>query len=809
MGAALRQPDLQFIDKAVPAEEQLAARVAQQAAVAALGQRALAAPDLDSVLQDAVAVVAETLGVQFAAVLELEPGGAEFRIRAGAGWPAEFVARGRLPHTPRTHSGYTLARGDGRPVVVTNVHAETRFEFSPIIREQGIQSGITVAIGPSHRPFGILCAHNRLPRSFSEDNANFLRAVANTLAAAVDHYAAEAQLREAEHRFRTLVEHLPLITWSIEFGDPPGYYVSPQAEAILGFPPEEWSYEAYVRQIHPDDRERVLATAPPYRLEYRLLHRDGSVVWVHDEGTLLTDADGTIRGFQGFNVDVTEAKEQEARLRASEEQFRALFDTALDAIMIADDEGRCLDANPAACTLFGARRGCVIGSKLTELVAPEAREATDAAWADFLAAGELRGELELVLANGARRQTEISAKANFLPGRHLAVLRDVAERKRLEEQLAQAQKMEAVGRLAGGVAHDFNNLLLVVRGYSDLLLESLKGTPEEADVREIGAAAERAASLTGQLLAFSRRQVVQPVTLSVNDVIRETEGMLQRLIGEDVELSTHLDEGCGLVRADRGQLEQVILNLAVNARDAMPDGGRLTIETSAVTLGGSTAGGHGIAAGEYVALAVIDTGQGIDAETLPHIFEPFFTTKTPELGTGLGLATVYGIAKQAGGAVFASSTPERGTTLTLYLPRVAGPAAAGEDEAALAGDVSGTGAVLLVEDDERVRRLVSQMLGSLGYSVTAVGGAEAALALAGRADPLDLLVTDVVMPGKNGPEVAALCKEERPELRVLFMSGYADLAVIEQDVLGRGESFIQKPFSRDELGQKVREVLER
>ncbi|MBD0338240.1 MAG: PAS domain S-box protein [Thermoleophilia bacterium] len=800
MDAALRQPTLR-----PSVEQELRARVAQQAAIAALGRRALAAPTLDAVLQDAVEVVARTLGVGFGAVLELEPDG-RLLLRAGSGWPAEIVGRTWLPNTARTHSGWTLRQGNGQPVVVDDVRAETRFEFSPAIREHGIQSGIAVAIGPADRPYGVLAAHHRVPRSFSDDNAAFLQAAANTLAAAVDGFSAAAQVREAEERFRTLVERLPMITWSIEFGDPPGYYVSPQVERILGFASDEWSYDAYVSRIHPDDRERVLAAVPPYRmLEYRLLDKDDRVVWVHDEAELSTDPDGWVRGIQGFNVDVTHRKQQEELLRASEQRFRALFDTALDAIVLADDDARCIDANPAACELFGVE--CMVGMALADVLAPSHRASAPAVWSDFLARGEHRGELELTLANGAPRRLELSARANFLPEMHLGVFRDVAERKRLEEQLLQAQKMEAVGRLAGGVAHDFNNLLLVIRGYGDLLLQRLEGKQEATDVREITAAAERAASLTGQLLAFSRRQVVDPRTLALHEVVRETEGRLRKVLG-DVELTTELGDEGSFVRADRVQLDQVLLNLAVNARDAMPDGGRFGIETSTLTLSPPAAAGLGLAPGEYVALAAIDTGHGMDAETLAHIFEPFFTTKSPDLGTGLGLSTVYGIATQAGGTVLASSTPGAGSTLTLYLPRHATGTV--EDEPLEDDvDVAGAETILLVEDDERVRLLVSQMLASFGYSVTAVGDPTAAVELAGRLEPLDLLLTDVVMPGLNGPQVAARSRHLRPGLPVLFMSGHAEGRVIEEQVLGREENLIHKPFSRDELGRKLREVLAR
>jgi nitrogen-specific signal transduction histidine kinase/CheY-like chemotaxis protein len=397
------------------------------------------------------------------------------------------------------------------------------------------------------------------------------------------------------------------------------------------------------------------------------------------------------------------------------------------------------------------------------------------------------------------------------------LVEDLTERRQAEEalraaegRLLQAAKLEAVGRLAGGVAHDFNNLLGVIMGYADLMARRLPPEdPLRRNVQEIQKAAERASNLTKQLLAFSRRQVLQPRVLDLHQTLREVESMLQRLIGEDVALVTVLREDVGRVKADPGQIQQVLMNLAVNARDAMPEGGTLTVETTNVDLSEDYARRHlGVVPGPYVQLAVSDTGVGMTPEVQAHIFEPFFTTKTPEKGTGLGLATVYGIIKQSGGNIWVYSEPGRGTTFKVYLPRV--------DETAPANVLvdpppdprRGQETVLLVEDDDKVREVVSLALRDAGYTVLEAHGGVAALALAGRREPIHLVITDLVMPGMSGRELVEQWRERHPETRALFMSGYTDATAPRQGGLGSDAAFIQKPFAPNALARKVREVLD-
>lgn len=378
------------------------------------------------------------------------------------------------------------------------------------------------------------------------------------------------------------------------------------------------------------------------------------------------------------------------------------------------------------------------------------------------------------------------------------------------EQLQQAQKMEAIGRLAGGVAHDFNNLLTAILGYTGMLLVALDGhETAKADVEEIRTAAESAASLTKQLLAFSRRQILQPRVLDLNEIVSRVEALLQRTIGEDVTLVKRLDAQLGMISADPGQIEQIILNLAVNARDAMPNGGQLIVETENVTITDPYMARHpGTAPGPHVMLAVTDTGIGMTNDVQSHVFEPFFTTKEPGRGTGLGLATVYGIVKQSGGTIWVYSEPGRGTTFKIFLPTVAHRI----DQVPvphISAPRGGSETILLVEDQPAVRAIVRKALTSHGYTVLdASHGDDALKAIAEHTGPLDLLLTDVVMPRMSGSEVTERIRATHPGVRVLYMSGYTEEAVIRNGVLGSVVPFLEKPFTPDVVLRKVREVLD-
>ncbi len=417
-------------------------------------------------------------------------------------------------------------------------------------------------------------------------------------------------------------------------------------------------------------------------------------------------------------------------------------------------------------------------------------------------------------ADGRAVPIEISGSLVEIGGERLmlAIVRNVSERKQLEEQFRQAQKMEAVGRLAGGVAHDFNNLLTVILGYSDVINNQLAAEhPLRQEVEQIRKAGERAAALTQQLLAFSRTQVLLPQVIDVREVVTDIHAMLRRVIGEDIDLLMACDRETGRIKADRGQLEQVLMNLAVNARDAMPGGGKLTIETRNAVFGQADAREQATAqSGSYVMIAVSDTGSGMNAETKTHIFEPFFTTKEKGKGTGLGLATVYGIVKQSGGFIGVSSEPGHGTAFKIYLPRV-------EEELdsiprllpTASESARGTETLLLLEDEEGIRRLAREVLVSHGYTVIEISGWQSALELAARhPGPIDLVLADAAMPETGGPEIVSRLSALRPGIKILSMSGGADDAVLRRSVTGAGVAVLQKPFAHDDLARRVRQLLD-
>jgi PAS domain S-box-containing protein len=504
-------------------------------------------------------------------------------------------------------------------------------------------------------------------------------------------------------------------------------------------------------------------------------------------------------------------------LRASEAQFRRFIENLPLGVYRSTPDGRVLMANPALLRMLGYDSWQELASRNLEGEAFEAGYPRSAFREQIEREGEARGlEAGWKGRDGSVVFVRESARAfRADDGRVLyydCIVEDVTERRRLEEQLRQAQKMEAVGRLAGGVAHDFNNLLTIIIGYSDRLSEKLSACDGmRRPLEEIKKAADRAASLTRQLLAFSRKQMLQPQLLDLNSLLTNVDEMLRRMIGEDIELVTHVPSGLGRVKADRGQIEQVIMNLAVNARDAMPQGGQLTLEAANVELDSSYASSHeSVLPGHYVMIAMSDTGIGMDAETQAHIFEPFFTTKGQGKGTGLGLATTYGIVRQSEGHIWVHSEPGKGTTFKVYLPRIDQAVEVIAPPNVPADELSrGCETILLVEDEEAVCSLIRGVLESRGYEVLEAKGAHEALEIGERRKKhINLLLTDVVMPQMSGRELAEHLAPLRPETKVLYMSGYTDHAVVQHGRLDPGTNFLQKPFTPDGLARKVREVLD-
>jgi two-component system cell cycle sensor histidine kinase/response regulator CckA len=513
--------------------------------------------------------------------------------------------------------------------------------------------------------------------------------------------------------------------------------------------------------------------------------------------------------------DITDRKHAEEKLRVSEEKFSKAFHLGPDVITITSmEDGRFIEVNDNFLRLTGFARQEVIGRTSVELglwANPKDRQQIVALLKRSGKARDL--EVRVSIKSGELRTVQMSAHTIELSGQPcmIAIIRDVTERRALEVQLREAQKMEAVGRLAGGVAHDFNNLLVGILGYSELLKKKLA---EQSSLlrmaNEINFAAMRARDLTSRLLALSHRQLLQPAVLDLNALVRQCERLLRPIIGEDIRVVLRRDPKIGSVKADPAQLEQVILNLALNARDAMPRGGTLSLETSNIQVDAALARQHpGLIPGAYVRLQVADTGHGIAPDVMPRIFEPFFTTKELGKGSGLGLSTVYGVVKQSGGCVTVSSEPGNGAAFGIYLPRASELPDRKFPALAIVTSSAGTETILLVEDEAVVRDLVCEILRESGYNVlSAPSGPDAMKITAQHTNPIDLLITDVVMPEMSGPELVNALRRVRGEMRVLYMSGYTDDAVLVRQGLPEKCAFIRKPYTPLQFLQKVRETLD-
>jgi PAS domain S-box-containing protein len=640
---------------------------------------------------------------------------------------------------------------------------------------------------------------------------------------AVERNASDEAIRRSGALYRNLIEGS--IQGVLIHVDGIIKLANPALAAMLGFESGDELFGQPVWQfIAPQDREMAQAyqrarregRPAPSNFELHLQRRDGSVIaldcmassisWEGGQATLATV------------VDMTERKRAEQGLRTSEERFRQIAENIKEAFIVVELDGfRPLYLSRMWEEIWGrpleeAYRDPAAWVRAIHPddagVVHEARQAIEKGEA-------ISRNFRVVRPDGTIRWVRARAfpvyNASHELYRQVGLVEDITDLRRTEEQLLQAQKMEAVGRLAGGVAHDFNNLLTAILGYSELVLQDLGDDhPSAVDLKEIRAAGQSAESLTRQLLAFSRRQILQPQTLDLNKVLTRVDALLQRIIGEDVELTMKLTAPLGRVSADPGQIEQVVLNLAVNARDAMPNGGKLTIETANVMLGEDYAAQHaGASTGPHVMVAVTDTGTGMDEATQQRLFEPFFTTKEPGRGTGLGLATVYGIVAQSRGSIWVYSELGQGSTFKVYLPATTEdltvPVVSPMSPAAL----SGTETVLVVEDQIEARSVICETLRRRGYTVIeAVNGPDAIVKGRQLDVRIDVMLTDVVMPGMGGRRVAEVIRVTRPELKVVYMSGYTDSAIVDHGILEPGVTFVQKPFATETLLRRVREVLD-
>jgi PAS domain S-box-containing protein len=596
---------------------------------------------------------------------------------------------------------------------------------------------------------------------------------------------------------------------------------------IAGYSLEELRGMTYAELTHPDDRAADRQhVGPLLRGERATSHwtkrhvrKNGEVICVAITASVLRNPDEP-QCLLAVIEDITAHLRAEEALRQSEERFRQVVERAPEGILVIAGQLEIRYANPAAVRIFGAESAAaLLGVSLLEHVRPDERESSRERCLTAIGGTPVgRAERRLLRVGGVEFPGEVHAASIVYDGEPaaLAFFRDVTEQKqaeeersRLEQRLRQAQKMESVGRLAGGVAHDFNNHLTVINGYCDMLLESLDPQdPLAQELGEIRAAGDRAAALTQQLLAFSRKQIVERKPIVVNQVVEEFGRLARRLIGDDIDVVTELDPALGVVMADRGQMHQVLMNLAVNARDAMPGGGRITVRTENADLDQTDPEMQDRKPGRYVLLTVRDTGAGMGPEILQKIFEPFFTTKPMGVGTGLGLATVYGIVEQSGGFIRVASQVGNGTTFRIYLPRIAGNAQETDVRPAAPLPASGHETVLVVEDQAEVRKLAMAILSKNGYRLLeASNGPEALELAAGFPGVIDLLVTDVVMPGMTGRELAGRLQTARPALKVLYTSGYSSDVIARQGMLDPGVVYLSKPFAPVDLAGKVREML--
>ncbi len=815
--------------------------------------QALAQASSEQQLLDEICDVIVRLGAyRFAWIGYAEPGEArKVRPMAHAGHEDGYLKEITVAWSdaPVGRGPVGLAIRENKAFVVANTaHDSTFAPWRDPALQRGYAALIALPLRVAGMPFGALAIYSDQPDSFEANEVELLAEMASNLEFGITAIRAQEEgrrattaLREAEAKYRQLVEMVPAISYvSIVGALGPFLYISPQVKTILGYEPQEClaDHRFWWDHLNPEDHATALKEddwneGTLYRVEYRMRARDGREVWLRDEAVIVFDPQTGERLMRGLLVDVTDRKRAELALQRSEENYRMFVAQSSEGIFRTEHEppvpthlpveeqialslasSRIAECNDAMARMYGLGSAAELqGKRVSELLIAD-DPVNHEFLGDFIRSGYRVTDKESHEFDSQRR---LKIFRNTIVGivehghlvRTWGIQRDITESRRLEEQLRNAQQMEAIGRLAGGVAHDFNNILSIIMGHGELLLAA-PGLGDRArnGVDQIRRAADRAASLTQQLLAFSRKQVLQPKVLDLNACVSDVQKMLSRVIGEDIELVASLHPSLAWVKADPGQVEQVLMNLAVNARDAMPHGGRLAMETANLNLTPELARQLDLAPGHYVALAVSDTGHGMDSATLAHIFEPFFTTKAIGKGTGLGLATLYGIVKQSGGGIFVESAVQQGTCFRIYLPAAEHetPKPPASSEQRVAG---GSETILLAEDEPGLRELTRIFLESYGYKVLEAAGAHQAIQSAEIfSGPIHLLLTDVIMPGISGPQLADKILASRPHTKVVYMTGYTDDMVVQHRVLEPGVELLQKPFTKLDLAQKVRSTLD-
>jgi two-component system, cell cycle sensor histidine kinase and response regulator CckA len=774
------------------------------------------------------------------------------RPMAHAGFGSGYLENIQLnwSDTPAGRGPSGMAIRENRICVIADTANDPQFEpWRKAALERGYAAVIALPLRLAGQAFGVLAIYSEQVGSFESSEVELLTEVANNLAYGITAIRSQAEsrrataaLQDAERRYRQLVEQVPAISYVAEPGEFGRFhYISPQVEHILGFTAEEWMADdhTWFNVLHPEDAAKTIAAehrraGELYRVEYRTRARDGREVWLRDEAVFVRDVETGNLLMRGLLVDITERKRAEEARRESEERYRVFVAQTSEGIYRTEHDppvpvnlpvaeqiklslasGYIAECNDAMAKMYGLNEAReLLGKRLSEFLLaddPVTREFMEA----FLTSGyritdwesherDAQGHTKIF------RNTMVGIVDKGCLVRTWGIQRDVTARIHLEEQLRNAQQLEAIGRLAGGVAHDFNNILSIIMGHGELLLEAVGADGRARNgLEQIRRAADRAASLTQQLLAFSRKQVLQPKVLDLNEAVADVQKMLARVIGEDIELIASLHPSLASVKADPGQVEQVLMNLAVNARDAMPHGGKLLMETSNVEADMELARSLDLPTGRYAMLKVTDTGHGINAEMLPHIFEPFFTTKPMGKGTGLGLATVWGIVKQSGGSIRVDSEAGHGSTFRIYLPATEGSTRKQRETIAGEKVAGGTETILIAEDEPDLRELACIFLEGYGYKVLEAASAERAIETASIfSGHIDLLLTDVIMPGMSGRQLAENILSKRPQTKIVYMTGYTDDMVVQHKVLEPGVLLLQKPFSKFDLALKVRSALD-
>jgi len=715
-----------------------------------------------------------------------------------------------------------------RPLIVNDPAAHPNCVGTPE-GHPPITSFLGVPLKHMHKTIGMIALANKETVYDSIDQQD-IETLGTVFVEALMRKRAEEALRESEERYRTILENIEDGYYEVDlpgnftfFNDPVCRLFGYSKDELMGMNDRQYTDREHATKLYQTFNKVYRTGEPSKGFDWEIIRKDGTKRYIEASISLLKNPTGQPTGFRGIVRDITERKRAEEALKESEEKYRLLVENAAEAIFVAQD-GMLKFANHNTTEMIGYSKEELTSKPFQEFIHPDDRELVLDRHLKRLKGQELPSvyPFRIVIKSKNVKWVELNAVRITWQGRPatLNFLSDITERKRteeemiaLQEQLRQSQKMEAIGQLAGGIAHDFNNLLTVIKGYSQLSLLDLKEShPLWGNIQEIHKAAQRATDLTRQLLAFGRRQILDLKVLDLNTLLKDLDKMLRRIIGEDIELVTLLEEALGRVKIDPGQIEQVIFNLAVNARDAMPSGGKLIIETTNIELNKEYADAHiGVIPGGYVRLSVSDTGFGMSREVSEKVFEPFFTTKDKGKGTGLGLSTVYGIVKQSGGNIWVYSEPGHGTTFKIYLPRVEEELDnlhVREEPECLP---RGSETVLLVEDEREVRLLAHRLLGQQGYRVLEAPNGEEALHVAQEhaGEEIHLLLTDVVMPQMGGKELADQLKILRPNIKVLYVSGYTDNAIVHHGVLDPGTHFLQKPFSQETLSHKVREVLDR